>query len=117
MGHPLKENLNSNGCNFLQSYNCQTNIEPNGMLKAPLVCCRQPVCPVEVCRRLDLSQSMSDLSHSVSADNTAWNSHATPPGTPPPPYPSQVTQNYRNCDLTDVCADLSFAENVCVSNC
>lgn len=45
------------------------------------------VSAAEASRRLIASESLNDLSRT---NNENWESNATPPGTPPPPYPSPL---------------------------
>lgn len=65
--------------------------------------------PAEASRRLIASESMNDLSRPE-----PWEIAATPPGTPPPPYPSPLAsrrQPYsnRNSGNTDE-VDIQFEE-------
>lgn len=65
--------------------------------------------PAEASKRLIASESMSDLSRQEGWDNTA-----TPPGTPPPPYPSPLAarrQPYSNRSSANTDdGDLNFGE-------
>uniref|UniRef100_A0A1Y1KTQ6 Rho guanine nucleotide exchange factor 12 n=3 Tax=Photinus pyralis TaxID=7054 RepID=A0A1Y1KTQ6_PHOPY len=66
------------------------------------------ISPAEASRRLIASESMNDLSRTE-----IWESAPTPPGTPPPPYPSPVPgrKQYSNRNSADDC-DLTFEENI-----
>lgn len=67
----------------------------------------------EASRRLIASESLNDLSRPVEG---AWETAATPPGTPPPPYPSPLANkkhgSNRNSGIDD--GD-SFHEEVNIS--
>ncbi|KAK4873317.1 hypothetical protein RN001_015346 [Aquatica leii] len=69
------------------------------------------ISPAEASRRLIASESMNDLSRIE-----GWETAATPPGTPPPPYPSPVsnrrqTYSNRSSGNADDC-DLPYDEGV-----
>lgn len=66
--------------------------------------------PAEASKRLIASESMSEL-------RSYYNTTATPPGTPPPPYPSPVAcrkssdGNSANTEDVDIpCDEVSFLE-------
>lgn len=73
------------------------------------------ITPAEASRRLIASESMNDLALPKSARHSGIDldeqSHRTPPGTPPPPYPLPNLNDTTCSNLSNVSFSYSYCNN------